>query len=65
MDDLHRAVWSRLNEGYGVEDISVMDGVPIEDVRACVRHFRAQRNKLQSLYGRARKTWWAKCALPE
>lgn len=54
LDDLHQTVWNRLNEGYGVEDIAVLDGLPIEDVRACIRHFRSQPQRLEALYGRSR-----------
>lgn len=64
MDDLHQTVWDRLNEGYGAEDIAVLDGLPIEDVRACIRHFRAQPKKLPALYGRARKVWRGQCKTP-
>lgn len=54
MDDLHQTVWDRLNEGYGVEDIALLDNLSVEDVRSCITHFRAQPNKLSALYGRSR-----------
>lgn len=53
MDDLHKTVWRRLNEGYGVEDITVLDELSLESVRLCVQHFRGQ-GKLAQMYGRVR-----------
>jgi hypothetical protein len=56
--NLMPVVWGRLNEGYGAEDIAVMDDLAVEDVRQCIRQFRNQ-GKLSAMYGRAKKEWSA------
>ena len=57
MDYIHKITWTGLKAGYGVEDIAQETGVDVEDVRQCVRHFRAQPNKLASMYGRQKAIW--------
>ena len=56
--DERQTVWDGLKEGYGAEDIAVLKGISVSEVRAWVRHFRAI-GKLPGLYGRAKKKWLA------
>lgn len=64
MDHINRLTWDGLKEGFGVEDIAVRHGFTVSEVRQCVRHFRSQPHKLNSLYGRAPREW-AKKPRPE
>ncbi len=53
------AVRNALSDGYGIEDIAVMEGLPEEQVRSEVR-FLARTNQLEIIYSGARRKWGQK-----
>jgi hypothetical protein len=61
VDNLHQIVWNRLKEGYGAEDIAVMDAQDVIQVRRCIREFRADRSRIKAMYFRARAVRRGQC----
>lgn len=51
-----KTIWDRLKQGYGAEDIAVMDNIPLDRVKACIGGFSRPR-QLAPMYGRARAEW--------